>query len=51
LQPMTALAQPHTNPALTAPTPAQVLNWQALMKEYLPQIRVIPQTHKMIGQL
>jgi 7-carboxy-7-deazaguanine synthase len=51
LQPMTALAQPHTNPALTAPTPAQVLNWQAVMKEYLPQIRVIPQTHKMIGQL
>ena len=51
LQPMTALAQPHTNPALTAPTPAQVLIWQAVMKEYLPQIRVIPQTHKMIGQL
>ena len=51
LQPMTALAQPHTNLALTAPTPTQVLDWQALMKEYLPQIRVIPQTHKMIGQL
>jgi 7-carboxy-7-deazaguanine synthase len=51
LQPMTALAQPHTNPALTAPNPEQVLAWQALMKEYLPHIRVIPQTHKMIGQL
>jgi 7-carboxy-7-deazaguanine synthase len=51
LQPMTALAQPHTNPALTAPNPEQVLTWQAVMKEYLPQIRVIPQTHKMIGQL
>jgi 7-carboxy-7-deazaguanine synthase len=51
LQPMTALANPHSNPALTAPTPAQVLAWQALMKEYLPQVRVIPQTHKMIGQL
>ena len=51
LQPMTALAQPHTNPALTAPTPAQVLAWQALMKEYVPQVRVIPQTHKMLGQL
>ncbi|MCY7367732.1 MAG: 7-carboxy-7-deazaguanine synthase QueE [Chamaesiphon sp.] len=51
LQPMTALAQPHTNAALTAPTPEQVLTWQAVMKEYLPQIRVIPQTHKMIGQL
>jgi 7-carboxy-7-deazaguanine synthase len=51
LQPMTPLAQPHTNPALTAPTPEQVLNWQAVMKKYLSQIRVIPQTHKMIGQL
>lgn len=51
LQPMTALPQPHTNPNLTAPSPAQVLAWQALMKEYLPYIRVIPQTHKMIGQL
>jgi 7-carboxy-7-deazaguanine synthase len=51
LQPMTALATPHTKPELTAPTPAQVLTWQALMKEYLSQIRVIPQTHKMLGQL
>ncbi|WP_310481840.1 7-carboxy-7-deazaguanine synthase QueE [Chamaesiphon sp. VAR_48_metabat_403] len=51
LQPMTALAQPHTNPDLTAPTPAQVLAWQALMKEYVSQVRVIPQTHKMLGQL
>lgn len=51
LQPMTALAQPHTNPQLTAPTPTQVLDWQAVMKEYLPQIRVVPQTHKMLGQL
>lgn len=51
LQPMTALAKPHTNPQLAAPTPAQVLTWQALMKEYLPQIRVVPQTHKMLGQL
>ncbi len=51
LQPMTALEQPHTNPHLTAPIPAQVLAWQALMKEYLPHIRVVPQTHKMIKQL
>ncbi len=51
LQPMTALVQPHTDPNLTAPLPSQVLAWQALMKEYLPHIRVIPQTHKMIGQL
>ncbi len=51
LQPMTALATPHTNPRLTAPSPAQVLDWQALMKEILPQVRVVPQTHKMLGQL
>jgi 7-carboxy-7-deazaguanine synthase len=51
LQPMTALAAPHTDLNLTAPLPEQVLTWQALMKEYLPHIRVIPQTHKMIGQL
>ncbi len=51
LQPMTALENPHTNPQLTAPTPAQVLDWQALMKAELPYIRVIPQTHKMLGQL
>jgi 7-carboxy-7-deazaguanine synthase len=51
LQPMTALAQPHTDPNLTAPTPTQVLAWQALMKEYLAQVRVVPQTHKMLGQL
>ncbi len=51
LQPMTALAQPHTDPTLTAPTPDRVLAWQALMKQYLSQIRVIPQTHKMLGQL
>jgi 7-carboxy-7-deazaguanine synthase len=51
LQPMTALAEPHTNPHLTAPRPEQVLAWQALMKAYLPQIRVVPQAHKMLGQL
>ncbi len=51
LQPMTALSQPHTNPDLRAPDPDLVLAWQALMKEYLPHVRVIPQTHKMIGQL
>jgi 7-carboxy-7-deazaguanine synthase len=51
LQPMTALIKPHTDQYLTAPLPEQVLAWQALMKEYLPHIRVIPQTHKMIGQL
>lgn len=51
LQPMTPLAEPHSSPHLTAPLPEQVLAWQALMKEYLSQVRVIPQTHKMLGQL
>lgn len=34
-----------------APTPDRVLKWQALMKRYVKQVRVIPQTHKAIGQL
>jgi 7-carboxy-7-deazaguanine synthase len=34
-----------------APDPERVLSWQALMKRHLKQVRVIPQTHKMIGQL
>jgi 7-carboxy-7-deazaguanine synthase len=51
LQPMTPLEIPHTHPPLAAPLPAQVLAWQALMKEYLCSVRVVPQTHKTIGQL
>lgn len=34
-----------------APPPDRVLEWQALMKRYVKQVRVIPQTHKLIGQL
>jgi organic radical activating enzyme len=34
-----------------APTPQQVLNWQAQLKQQLDDVRVIPQTHKMLGQL
>ncbi|MGB3238924.1 MAG: 7-carboxy-7-deazaguanine synthase QueE [Geitlerinemataceae cyanobacterium] len=33
------------------PLPEQVLSWQTLMKTQLKQVRVIPQTHKMLGQL
>ena len=33
------------------PSPEQVLAWQALMKHTLTSVRVVPQTHKMIGQL
>ncbi|NEP01856.1 MAG: 7-carboxy-7-deazaguanine synthase QueE [Symploca sp. SIO2E9] len=34
-----------------SPLPEQVLVWQGLMKRTLKQVRVVPQTHKMIGQL
>lgn len=47
LQPVTPLGN---KPQIQAPTPAQVLHWQALCKTRLKQVRVIPQTHKMIGQ-
>jgi 7-carboxy-7-deazaguanine synthase len=32
------------------PTPAQMLQWQAIFKTQLQDVRVIPQTHKMIHQ-
>ncbi len=33
------------------PSPEQVLAWQSRAKSVLKRVRVIPQTHKMIGQL
>jgi 7-carboxy-7-deazaguanine synthase len=48
LQPMTPISE---SPDLIAPTPDRVLSWQAMMKQYLPHVRVIPQTHKFLGQL
>lgn len=33
-----------------APTPQQVLSWQALALGVHPSVRVVPQTHKAIGQ-
>jgi len=46
------ILQPVTpRPASPAPTPAQVLGWQKLAHEYLPRVRVIPQTHPLLGQL
>ncbi|MBW4577738.1 MAG: 7-carboxy-7-deazaguanine synthase QueE [Aphanothece sp. CMT-3BRIN-NPC111] len=53
LQPVTPLEMPHklSQTPMLPPTPEQVLNWQALMKRWLKQVRVIPQTHKMINQL
>ncbi|MFW6358377.1 MAG: 7-carboxy-7-deazaguanine synthase QueE [Chroococcales cyanobacterium] len=51
LQPVTALATPLEAGPVSPPSPDQVLTWQTLMKRELKQVRVIPQTHKMIGQL
>ncbi len=34
-----------------APSPDQVLGWQALALRLHPRVRVVPQTHKLIGQL
>ncbi len=48
LQPVTPL---ESSVLLSAPTPEQVLAWQALMKRSLKSVRVIPQTHKAIGQI
>ncbi|MEN9218945.1 MAG: 7-carboxy-7-deazaguanine synthase QueE [Gloeomargarita sp. DG_2_bins_126] len=45
LQPVTP------RPASPAPDPAQVLAWQTLAQDYLHRVRVIPQTHPLLGQL
>ena len=47
LQPVTPLAVG----TMFAPSPEQVLSWQALMKKLIKQVRVVPQTHKMLQQL
>lgn len=49
LQPVTPL-ETASRPILS-PSPEQVLSWQALMKRTLSSVRVVPQTHKIIGQL
>ncbi len=49
LQPVTPLSDKEA--VSRPPTPRQVLDWQVLMKAHLPSVRVIPQTHKIIGQL
>lgn len=52
LQPVTPLDTAHSlGHDFAPPTPDQVLTWQALMKRSLKQVRVIPQTHKTLGQL
>ncbi len=53
LQPVTPLAesQQFSSVPVEAPAPEQVLEWQALMKKFVKQVRVIPQTHKMLNQM
>lgn len=34
-----------------SPTPEQMLSWQSRAKQALKRVRVIPQTHKMMGQI
>jgi 7-carboxy-7-deazaguanine synthase len=53
LQPVTSidLSEQLGAAPVFAPDPEQVLNWQVLMKRNLKQVRVVPQTHKFIGQL
>ena len=53
LQPVTPLETPHYlgQAVPLPPSPEQVLAWQALMKRFLKQVRVVPQTHKALGQL
>ncbi|TAE59586.1 MAG: 7-carboxy-7-deazaguanine synthase QueE [Nostocales cyanobacterium] len=53
LQPVTPLteSQKFSEVPVIAPLPDQVLEWQALMKKFVKQVRVIPQTHKMLNQL
>jgi 7-carboxy-7-deazaguanine synthase len=47
LQPVTPLSPLE---AIAPPSPEQVLEWQSLFKQHLKSVRVIPQTHKAIGQ-
>ncbi|WP_448525674.1 7-carboxy-7-deazaguanine synthase QueE [Parathermosynechococcus lividus] len=47
LQPVTPIG---TGRLTQPPTPAQVLAWQAYLKKDLAHVRVIPQTHKFLGQ-
>lgn len=46
LQPMTPFGE-----AQNPPRPEQLLDWQAHCLAFIPNVRVIPQTHKFINQL
>ncbi|AHB89449.1 queuosine biosynthesis radical SAM protein QueE [Thermosynechococcus sp. NK55a] len=47
LQPVTPVGTGRCTPP---PTPEQVLKWQGQLKARLTHVRVIPQTHKFLGQ-
>jgi 7-carboxy-7-deazaguanine synthase len=51
IQPVSPLIEAHAGAFPVPPDPEQVLDWQWLLKKYLHSVRVIPQTHKAIGQL
>ncbi len=47
LQPVTPIGTGRLTPP---PSPAQVLTWQQQLKQQLPNVRVVPQTHKFMNQ-
>lgn len=54
-RPVPLLATPQITPSTTQlqispPDPEQLLKWQGEALKYLKDVRVIPQTHKLIGQ-
>ncbi len=53
LQPVTPLEDSGAfkQPPMLAPSPNQVLNWQAMIKRFVKSVRVVPQTHKILNQL
>jgi 7-carboxy-7-deazaguanine synthase len=53
LQPVTPLGEQEkfTQQIIQPPTPDKILEWQSLMKRFVKQVRVVPQTHKMLNQM
>jgi len=49
LQPVTPIEA--ASKTILPPTAEQILHWQQLFKQSLWEVRVVPQTHKFIGQL
>lgn len=53
LQPVTPLqaSEQFSQKPVLPPSSDQILSWQAFMKRFVAQVRVVPQTHKMLNQL